>query len=396
MFLRTITIKGITRLYFYESYYENGKTRQKCVENLGRLDELQIKYDDPVLHFKKIAEERTIEKKAAQKISVPIDIDAEMDVNEDNLKNAGYSVLKELYKQLELDKFWKRKLRNTSIKYDLEAVFRLLVFSRILYPASKLETFHAKDVYFEKIDGFSEKDVYKALDLFDKYNDELQKWIYDHSSKICTRDMSVSYFDCTNYYFDIGRSDMDTFDDDGNPIDKKGNPTEPKYRKRGPEKNHRPDPIVEMGLLMDKNGIPLAFDLFPGNESEKVHMRPIINRVKNEFNNGRIIFVADRGLNTSDNIYFLNGDNKGDYNPRDGYVYGQSVRGADAEFKAWVLGDGYQTDKLKDEDGKEIIFTHKSRIYPKTIHVNLTIPGQKKKKKKDVSIDQKQDRKSVV
>lgn len=390
MFLRTITIKGVTRLYFYESYYENGKTKQKCVENIGRLDELQTRYDDPVSHFKRIAEERTFEKKATQKISVPIDMDAEMDINEDNLKNVGYSVLKELYKQLELDKFWKRKLRNTSIKYDLEAVFRLLVFSRILYPASKLGTFHTKDVYFEKIDGFSEKDVYKALDLFDKHNDELQKWIYDHSSKICTRDISVSYFDCTNFYFDIGRSDMDTFDDNGNPIDKKGNPTEPKYRKRGPEKNHRPDPIVEMGLLMDKNGIPLAFDLFPGNESEKVHMRPIINRVKNEFNNGRIIFVADRGLNTSDNIYFLNGDNKGDYNPRDGYVYGQSVRGADAEFKAWVLGDGYKTDKLKDEDGKEIIFTHKSRIYPKTIHVNLTIPGQKKKKKKDVSIDQKQ------
>ena len=110
---------------------------------------------------------------------------------------------------------------------------------------------------------------------------------------------------------------MDTFDDNGNPIDKKGNPTELKYRKQEPEKNHRPDPIVKMGLLMGKNGIPLAFDLFPGNESEKVHMRPIINRVKNEFNSGRIIFVADRGLNTSDNIYFLNGDNKGDYNPRD-------------------------------------------------------------------------------
>ena len=133
MFLRTITIKGVTRLYFYESYYENGKTKQKCVENLGRLDELQTKYDDPVSHFKKIAEERTFEKKATQKISVPIDMDAEMDINEDNLKNVGYSVLKELYKQLELDKFWKRKLRNTSIKYDLEAVFRLLLFSRILF-----------------------------------------------------------------------------------------------------------------------------------------------------------------------------------------------------------------------------------------------------------------------
>lgn len=390
MFLRTITIKGITRLYFYESYFENGKTKQKCLENLGRLDELQKKYDDPVAYFKKIAEERTLEKKTARKTSVSIGLDDVMDIRENNIKNVGYSVLKELYKQLELDKFWKQRLKNTSIKYDLEAVFRLLVFSRILYPASKLETFHAKDAYFEKMEGFSEKDVYRALDIFDRYDEELQKWIFDHSSNICKRDMSVSYFDCTNYYFDIGRPDMDTFDDDGNPVDQKGNPTEIKYRKRGPEKNHRPDPIVEMGLLMDKNGIPLAFDLFPGNESEKVHMRPIINRVKNGFENGRVIFVADRGLNTSDNIYFLNGDNKGDYNPRDGYVYGQSVRGADAEFKAWVLSGGYKTEKITDEDGNEITFTHKSRIHPKTIHVNLTVPGQKKKKKKDVAIDQKQ------
>lgn len=140
---------------------------------------------------------------------------------------------------------------------------------------------------------------------------------------------------------------MDTFDDNGKPVDKKGKSAELKYRKRGPEKNHRPDSIVEMGLLMDRNGIPLAFDLFPGN-------------------------------------------NKADYNPRDGYVYGQSVRGADAEFKAWVLGGGYKTEKLKDDDGNEVTFIHKSRIHPKTIQVNVTIPGQKKKKKKSVSFDQKQ------
>lgn len=390
MFLRTITIKGITRLYFYESYYENGKTKQKCVENLGRLDELKKRFDDPVSHFKKIAEQRTGEKKASRTASVTIDLASSMDMSEDNLKNVGYAVLKELYKQLELDKFWKGILKKTSIQYDLEAVFRMLVFSRILYPASKMETFHNKDIYFENIDGFALNDVYKALDLFDQYDEELQKWIYKHSSGICERDMSISYFDCTNYYFDIGRSDMDTFDDDGRPVDKKGKPTEIRYRKRGPEKNHRPDPIVEMGLLMDRNGIPLAFDLFPGNESEKVHMRPIINRVKNQFDSGRVIFVADRGLNTSDNIYFLNGDNKADYNPRDGYVYGQSVRGADAEFKEWVLKGGYKTEKFTDEDGKELTFTHKSRIHPRTIQVNITVPGQKKKKKKSVSIDQKQ------
>ena len=390
MFLRSITIKGVTRLYFYESYYENGRTKQKCIENLGRLDELQKRFDDPVSHFKKVAEEKNAEQNTSRKASVPIDLSSTMSTSEDNLRNVGYAVLKDLYKQLELDKFWKLVLRKTSIQYDLEAVFRLLVFSRILYPGSKRDTFLNKAAYFEDMDGFSLKDTYKALDVFDQYDEQLQKWIYSHSSKICERDMSVSYFDCTNYYFDIGRSDMDTFDDDGRPVDGKGNPAEIKYRKRGPEKNHRPDPIVEMGLLMDKNGIPLAFDLFPGNESEKVHMRPIINRVKSQFGSGRVIFVADRGLNTSDNIYFLNGDNKADHNPRDGYVYGQSVRGADAEFKAWVLKGDYKTEKLTDDDGREVTFTHKSRIHPKTIQVNTTVPGQKKKRKKSVSIDQKQ------
>ena len=119
-------------------------------------------------------------------------------------------------------------------------------------------------------------------------------------------------------------------------------------------------------------------------------MRPIINRVKERFENCRIIYVADRGLNTSDNIYWLNGDNKGDYNPRDGYVYGQSVRGADAEFKSWVLSDSYQEDKVPSDDGSMITFLHKSRIHPKELQVNVTKPGQKKPVKKKVVVDQKQ------
>ncbi len=141
---------------------------------------------------------------------------------------------------------------------------------------------------------------------------------------------------------------------------------------------------------MDKNGIPVAYDLFPGNESEKVHMRPVINRVKERFEDCRIIYVADRGLNTSDNIYWINGGNKGDSNSRDGYVYGQSVRGADAEFKSWVLSDGYQADKVPSGDGTLITFLHKHRIHPKELQVNVTKPGQKKPVKKKVVADQKQ------
>ena len=372
MFLKPITKKSITRLYFYESYYKDGKVRQRMVEPIGRLDVLKNTYDDPIAHFKKIAEERTVEKKDSKTIPLSIDVDSVLEKGENNLKNAGYGIIKNLYLELELDKFWRWKVRERSFKYNTELIFRLLVISRVLFPGSKKETYENRGIYFEKIDGFSLDDVYSALDLIDENQEALQKWIYQRSEKIVKRDLTISYFDCTNYYFDIGRPDVDTLDDNGNPIDKDGNKVEAKYRKRGPEKNHRPDPIVEMGLLTDRNGIPLAYDLFPGNESEKVHMRPIIERVKKDYSDCRIIFVADRGLNTSDNIYFLNGDNKGEYNRRDGYVYGQSIRGADDEFKKWVLSTGeYIKDKLKDDEGNEFVFIRKSRIYPKTLNIDF-------------------------
>lgn len=392
MYLRKIKRPRGTYLAIQESYYDSAskQSRTRTVQSLGYLDSLKKEYDDPVAYFTGKAAEMTEEKKRSRSYTFTIDATAKMTADTDDVKNVGYGVLKELYKQLEIDKFWNWKTRNLSIRYNVDQIFRLLVFSRILAPASKKGTFDDRDFYFESFGDFSLDDIYHALDVICANNEALQKWIYDHSEKICGRDLSVSYFDCTNYYFDVGRPDMDTLNDKGCPVDKNGNPTPPKYRKRGPEKNHRPDPIVEMGLLMDRNGIPLAFDLFPGNESEKVHMRPIINRIKNEFSDSRIIFVADRGLNTSDNIYYLNGDNKSELNTRDGYVYGQSVRGADAEFKAWVLGGGYVTDKVMDENGKEITFKHKSRIHPKKLHVNVTKPGQKKKVKKTVSIDQRQ------
>ncbi|HBC95742.1 MAG TPA: IS1634 family transposase [Clostridium sp.] len=390
MFLKSITKNNVTRLYFYESYYKDKKSKQRMVESLGRLDELKKLYNDPIAHFDKLAKEETLRKKESESTSIDIPLYETLKDNEDNLKNVGYVVLKILYRELELDKFCKIKTQNREIRYNFELIFRLLVFSRVLFPGSKRKTYAQKDIYFESFSGFSLDDVYSALDIIYEHQEELQKWIYERSQKICERDLSVTYFDCTNYYFDIGRPDIDVLDDEGNPVNNKGKRVDAKYRKRGPEKNHRPDPIVQMGLLMDKNGIPIAYDLFPGNESEKVHMRPVIDRIKTEFSDSRIIFVADRGLNTSDNIYFLNGDNKGEKNLRDGYVYGQSIRGADAEFKEWVLKDNYKVTNLKNDLGEEFSFIHKSRIYPKIINVNLTVPGRKKKKKKAVSIDQKQ------
>ena len=383
---------GDIYLSIMEKYYDSQKkiARERTVEGIGHISELKKEYDDPVAYFTRYAKELTEQKKKEKSVTITIDSTEKMAVGTADVKNVGYGILKELYRQLELDKFWNWKTRGLSVEFSVDRIFRLLVFSRILQPASKKGTFDQRNFYFEEFGDFSLDDVYHALDIIYDNNEALQQWIYEHSDSICMRDLSVSYFDCTNYYFDIGRSDVDIPGDDGTPVDKNGNPAAPKYRKRGPEKNHRPDPIVEMGLLMDRNGIPLAFDLFPGNESEKVHMRPIINRIKKDFSDTRIIFVADRGLNTSDNIYYLNGDNKCDNNQRDGYVYGQSVRGADAEFKKWVLSGKYITEKITDDDGSEVTFTHKSRIYPKELHVNVSRPGQTKKSKKTVKVDQKQ------
>ena len=373
---------GDLYLSIKEKYYiPKVGTRERTVEGIGLLSELKEKYDDPITYFDDYAKKLTEEKNSEKHQVVEIDKSEELTVGTNDTRNVGYGVFKTLYKMLDLDKFWNWKTRGKKTKFSTDQIFRLLTFSRALNPGSKKYTLENKDFFFEPFNGFSLDAIYHALDIIAENQDELQKWVFEHSKKICERDISTSYFDCTNYYFDIGHPDVDTLDDDGNPMDANGNPVPAKYRKRGPEKNHRPDPIVEMGLMMDANGIPVAYDLFPGNESEKVHMRPIIERIKREYEDCRIIFVADRGLNTSDNIYWLNGDNKADVNERDGYVYGQTVRGADAEFKA--------TD-IVDDDGEQISFKHKSRIYPKELHVNVTKPGSKKPAKKSVNVDQKQ------
>ena len=393
MYLKKKTeANGDVYLSVMEKYYDRSKktTRERTVEGIGHLSTLKKEYDDPIAHFTQYAKSLTEKKKEETSRTLTIDMSEKLEVGSNDTRNVGYGILKALYKDLELDRFWNWKTRGKRTQFSTDQIFKLLTFSRTMNPGSKKYTLDNKGFFFEPFDGFSLDDIYHALDIIAENQEALQQWIFEHSKKICKRDLSVSYFDCTNYYFDISHPDVDELGEEGNPVDKSGKPTPAKYRKRGPEKNHRPDPIIEMGLLTDRNGIPVAYDLFPGNESEKVHMRPIINRVKNEFDDCRVIYVADRGLNTSDNIYWLNGDNKSDHNDRDGYVYGQSVRGADAEFKAWVLGKGYKSDQVTDDDGEIITFRHKSRIYPKVLHVNVTKPGSKKPAKKTVKIDQKQ------
>ena len=147
-----------------------------------------------------------------------------------------------------------------------------------------------------------------------------------------------------------------------------------------------------MGLLLDKQGLPLSYKLHPGNTNEKETLLPEIRNIKKRHDIDRIVVVADRGLNDSENMIMLSGLNL-DRRNRDGYIYGQSIRGADAEFKAWVLKDDYITDVIEDDNGEQVVFKHKSRMYPRKVNVKredlgLTKNGNTKIQK--VTIDQKQ------
>lgn len=376
--------KGRASLSICEKYRDpiTRKPKDRIIRSLGFADTYDHLYDDPIAHFRDVVKQMNEEQKHVSSLSVLIDMDEALVPDSSDLKNVGYGFIKRIYKALEIDKFWKGVAKKENTNIDLEKIFSLLVFMRIIRPGSKKDNYEHRDMLFESFEDIKLDDVYRALDYYTKYDAEFQVWLYDHSAPLYKRNIRTTYFDCTNYYYDISKPDIDELDEDGNILKKR-------YRKYGPEKNHRKDPIIEMGLLIDADAIPLSYGLFPGNESEKVNMLPIIKKAKSRFGLERTIVVADRGLNTSDNIFYLNGNNKKENNPRDGYVYGQSIRGADKEFKKWCIDpEGYQNDKITD-GCDTIIFRHKSRIYPKTIHVNVD-KDTDRPKKKEITVDQKQ------
>ena len=396
VFLKKAKFKnGRTYLSIVDGFRSGNKIKQKVIRKLGYLDELEKEYDNPIEYFQKEVEEMRNE----ENYLVPSNLDKdELLTNDTRLLNIGYLFIKLIYQELGLDKFLKDKNTLYNFNYDLNKIFSLLVYSRILYPGSKKDTFDKRDRFFEPFKKFELADVYRSLDYFNSFKEDIEVLIWNNTKDFYKRDTSRTYYDCTNYYFEINYNDTDLCDEYGEVIEKG-------YRKRGPEKNHRPDPIIELGLLMDANDIPLSYDLFPGNESEKLSLRPIVKRTKAKFNLGRTIVVADRGLNTSDNIFYINGKNI--YENADGYIYGQSVRGASAEFKEWILDqNGYRSDPMFDDDGEPVMyrkmildkagnctgyekkqsyFKHKSRIYPKEIEIKRE--GVRNTK---VRVDQKQ------
>ena len=397
MFLKQSKSHGKIYLSFVQGYRDkDGKIKHKTIEKLGYLEDLKKTYTDPILHFKELAKQKNTNEITELVIKNINSKTIDKDIIQ---KNLGYSILKKIYNELDITTFFNSKQKNLKINYELNDVFSLLVFSRILYPSSKKETYENKNIYFDNF-NFSEDDMYRALTYLKDYKEEIELLLWNNTKEKYKRNNSQTFYDCTNYYFEIEYNDEDEYelnDDNSIKLDNEGNKIIKKkgYRKRGLEKNKRPDPIIEMGLLMDATGIPIAYNLFSGNESEKLSLSPEIKRLKNKFKFERTIVVADRGLNCSDNIIDIAGTSLEMSKNKNGYVYGQSVRGADTEFKEWILKkEEYTTDIIKDEiENKEIKFTHKSRIYPKKIYITRDDKGLTKngnKRKQWIEVDQKQ------
>jgi len=338
---------GRIHLSIADGYYdkEKGHSRTVIIEKLGYLDELEKQYDDPIAFFtqrvQKLKEEKA-ERRAP--LSFTFSHEDKISPNITYRKNFGHVILSSIYHELEVNKFLASRQRSSNIEFDTNNIMKLLVFSRLLAPASKKKTFEDRETYFEKT-NYTLDDVYRSLSYFNKQSSNLQLWLNERVKQSYGRDSSLIYYDVTNYYFETDKTDD--------------------FKKKGPCKEHRPNPIVQMGLFIDNNGLPITFQLFPGNTHDCLTYRPNLSRIKKEYDLGKIVVVADKGMTTGDNIWYT-------LSAKDGYVFSMSIRGADKAMKDYVLNDdGYEWL------GKE--YKRKSRLYPRTIQVTAT-NGKKLKK----------------
>lgn len=333
-----------------------GASRAKTIQSLGYLDVLEKVYADPIAHFKEIAHQMTLEEVSEKKLTLSINMDEKLAVDTDSRKNFGYAAILKIYHELGLHVFFKNKSRHEQFEYNTNSIMILLVVSRLLSPGSKRKAFEEKDRYFERF-NFSLADVYRSLSHFSKVAAEFQRYLNSQITAAYGRNTKTIYYDVTNFYFEIDAAD--------------------EFRKFGLSKEKRRDPIVQMGLAMDADGIPLHYELFAGNTPDKETFRPVIGEVRRNYDTGRVIVVADMGIITGDNIFYLQGKEKGrNFN---GYVFSFSVRGGTNAFKEFVLSAEGYVGKDGQPVNENTDFMVKSRRIAREI--NVTLESGKKVKK---------------
>lgn len=305
--------KNTINYYIIKDYTKNGKRSTKNVMRIGNLDEVKTMAgnQDYIIWLKNYVKKYNEEHSEKEIIVIKKNNKKIIDSNVNNKFNVGYLFLEKLYNQLNLKKICDSIQDNYQFHFDLNEIISYLVYARIIYPSSKLETFN-QCKNFIKQPSFELHDEYRALNYIAQNMDFIQEQLFINSKDILKRNSKVIYYDCTNYFFEI-----DTQDD---------------LRKYGISKEHRPNPIVGMGLFMDGDGLPLSFNIYPGNNNEQITLIPEESKIINNFklDDSKIILCTDAGL-SSDEIKKFNIKDKR------GFVITQSIKKLKDEYKKQIF-----------------------------------------------------------
>ena len=288
--------KTNTILYMAKTYRNSeGKSTSKIIERLGTLDEVKEKSngEDPIVWAKKYIKEKTKEENENKGTYYDKLVEDKDLTSEQKVFNLGHVFLQKIFQELQLDKLCKEIKKKYKFEYELSDILEDLICTRILYPASKYSSYEESKNFLRQ-PKYQLHDVYRALDIIQKEKEYIEQWCYEKSLDVIReRNTKLLYYDCTNYFFEIEIED----DDDLN-TGKKG------LRKYGKNKENRPLPITEMGMFIDGNGYPLAFNVNPGNTNEQTTLRPLEKQIMKDFQLSKFLVCTDAGLGSFSNRSF--------------------------------------------------------------------------------------------
>ena len=309
----TITkTKNSESFFVIKSVTINGKRTSKVVEKLGNINDVKLKAQgkDPYSWAKEyVATLNKQEKENSNDVILKLSQTKTLKDNEQIVFNGGYLFLQDIYYKLGLHTICHSISNKYQFQYDLNQILSRLVYSRIIYPSSKLKTMNLSQNFIETPD-FSYNDILRALEVIAKESDFIQSELYKNSLKFLKRNDKILYYDCTNYFFEIEE--------------------ESNLRQYGKSKENRPNPIVQMGLFLDGDGIPLAFDIFAGNTNEQVTLKPLEEKIIKDFNSSRFVVCTDAGLASTANRKFNNLDGRC-------FITTQSIKKLKSFLKEWAL-----------------------------------------------------------
>lgn len=348
MRLKISKSKNTNIYYVIKTIYINGKEKTITVERLGNENEVIKKANglDPIVWAKKYIEELN-KQELEQTLPIKVKYSPKKIIEKDkqNLFNCGYLFLEKIYHDLKLNKICNDISNKYSFKYDLNSILSRLLYGKIIFPSSKLATYNLSKKFIEQ-PNFELQHIYRALEVISKETDFIQAELYKNSLKKSKRNTGVLYYDCTNFFFELEQENG--------------------LKQYGPSKEHRPNPIVQMGLFMDGDGIPLAFNITSGNTNEQTTLTPTEQQILDDFKLSKFIVCTDAGLASTANRKFNNQNDRA-------FITTQSIKKLKKHIKDWALspndwklyGETKSFNINQLEDSPESIEKYKDKVFYK-------------------------------